>query len=230
MRTLLLLSGLLFYIQSVQAQDSLNTYTKWAIGVKGGATFSFITATDEEITRENARISTIQGTTYGGVIRYMTEKNFGLQIEANYTEKGWEERFRSLIDPTKIDPSRSYRVNLDYLEVPLLAYGYFGKRNGKIFLNAGMYGAWLLSYDTEAAPSVDPDEITYEYLLADLNKFDVGVRGGAGLAVATKVGTFQLESTYSLGFNSVMDRFRTPIPSILQNNAITGTIGYLIEF
>ena len=228
MRKLLLLAGLFFYFQSTQAQDSLNTYKRWSIGAKGGAVFSFITATDEEITRERASLRPIQGVTYGGVLRYMTEKNFGLQIEATYVEKGWEEVFRN--DLGDIDRSLFYRVNLNYLEVPVLAYGYFGKRNVKISLTAGMYGAWLLSHDTEIAPNVDPNEITYEYLVADQNQFDVGVRGGAGVAVSTKLGTFQLESTYSLGFNSVMNRFRTPIPSILKNHAITANLGYLIEF
>jgi len=228
MRKLLLLVGVLFCFQSVQSQDSLNTYKKWAIGAKGGPVFSFITATDEEITRNRAILRTTQGITYGGVLRYMTEKNFGLQIEATYVEKGWEEGFRD--DVGDVDPSLFYRVNLDYLEVPMLAYGYFGKRNVKIFLTAGIYGAWLLSDNTEIAPGLDPNRITYEYLRADQNMFDVGVRGGAGVAVATKVGTFQLESTYSMSFNSVMDRLRTPIPSILRNHAITANLGYLIQF
>jgi hypothetical protein len=230
MRKLLLLAGLFIYFQDAHAQDSLSTYKKWAIGVKGGASFSQITATDEEITRERARVSFIQGVTYGGVLRYMTEKNFGLQIEANYVEKGWRKRFLDLDDPGRIDPDIFYQVDLNYLEVPMLAYGYFGKRNVKIFLNLGVYGAWLLSDNTEAAPGLDPNRITYEYLAADQNTFDIGVRGGGGFAIVTKIGTFQLESTYSLGFNSVMDRFRTPIPSILQNHAITGTLGYLIQF
>lgn len=83
-----------------QAQDSLANYKKWSIGFKGGAALSFIIPTDEAVTYERARIGAFQyqGVTYGGIVRYMTEKNFGLQVEANYVEKGWKEIFRSTID------------------------------------------------------------------------------------------------------------------------------------
>ncbi len=230
MRKLFLLAGFLFCVQELQAQDSLATYKKWSIGVKGGASFSFISSTQENITRERPFTRTNQGIAFGGIIRYMTEKNFGLQIEANYVEKGWEEIFRSLSDQERLDPSRFYQVNLSYLEVPILAHGYFGKRNLRIFATLGMYGGMLLSSSTQTAPTVDPNEITYEYLVPEQNKYDLGVRGGAGVAVVTKIGTFQVEGTYSLGLNSVLDRNRAPIPSILQNNTIVGSLGYLISF
>lgn len=230
MKQLIFIVGLLTFFSTcnLHAQDSLATYKKWSIGVKAGPTFSFVTATDEAVVRRRPNISLIQGISYGGVLRYMTEKNFGLQIEANYVEKGWKEILRNAAGER--DPSLFYQVNLDYIEVPLLAYGYFGKRNVKIFLTLGMYGALLLSHDTETAPQLDLNEITYEYLVADQNTFDLGIRGGGGFAVATKVGTFQLEGTYSLGLNSVMDRLRTSIPSIIQNHTITVSLGYLIQF
>nr|WKN39551.1 porin family protein [Tunicatimonas sp. TK19036] len=213
-----------------QAQDSLANYKKWSIGFKGGAALSFIIPTDEAVTYERSNIGISQGITYGGVVRYMTEKNFGLQIEANYVEKGWTETFADLNDPQRRDPNRFYRVNLNYLEVPVLAYGYFGKRNVQIFVNLGMFGATLLSYDTEQAPTVDTEEISYQYLASEQNTFDLGIRGGTGIAIATKVGTFQAEGTYSLSLNSVLDRNRMPVPSMLLNNSITITLGYLVQF
>ncbi|WKN45188.1 porin family protein [Tunicatimonas pelagia] len=226
------LAILLFSPENVQAQDSLATYKKWHVGVKGGASFSSISSTDEQITRQRPRIDFAQGIAYGAVIRYMTEKNFGLQIEVNYVEKGWREEFTSPDSEGRpqLDPTRFYRVNLSYLEVPILAHGYFGKRNLRIFATIGVYGGVLLSSSTQTAPSVDPNEITYEYLVPEQNEYDLGIRGGAGVAIVTKVGTFQVEGTYSLGLNSVLDRNRTTIPSILQNNAIVGSLGYLISF
>ena len=216
---------------NAEAQDSLAQYKRWSIGVKGGAAFSFMIATDEAITRIPFYTNIYQGTTYGGVIRYMTEKNFGLQVEANYVEKGWEEAFRDLTDQRgRFDPALFYRVHLDYLEIPVLAYGYFGKRNVQIFLNLGMYGALLLSHDTEKAPALEEERISYQYTQSEQNTVDLGIRGGSGMAVATRVGTFQLEGTYSLGLNSVLDRNRTAIPSMLQNNTITVTLGYLVQF
>lgn len=213
-----------------KAQDSLTTeYKRWSIGVKGGASVSFVSATDEAITRQRFYTNIYQGITYGGILRYMTEKNFGLQIEANYVEKGWEEKFINQAIQ-EFDPTLYYRVNLDYLEVPILAYGYFGKRNVQIFLNAGMFGAMLLSHQVARAPALDEEEITHPYTVSDQNNFDLGIRGGSGMAIATKVGTFQLEGTYSFSLNSVLDRNRTAIPSIMQNNTITVSLGYLVQF
>lgn len=232
MRKLLLFIGSLLLLQSALAQekDTTETYKRWHVGVKGGASFSFVSATDQPITRERFRFNILQGVAYGGVVRYMTEKNFGLQIEANYVEKGWEERFLRLPERDRIDPTRFYQVNLSYLEVPILAHGYFGKRNLRIFATLGIYGGMLLSSSTQTAPTVDPNEITYEYLIPEQNEYDLGVRGGAGVAVVTKAGTFQVEGTYSLGLNSIVDRNRNPVPSILQNNAIVGSLGYLVSF
>lgn len=100
----------------------------------------------------------------------------------------------------------------------------------QIFVNLGMFGATLLSYDTEQAPTVDAEEISYQYLASEQNTFDLGIRGGGGIAIATKVGTFQAEGTYSLGLNSVLDRNRMPVPSMLLNNTLAITLGYLIQF
>ncbi|MEM9833690.1 MAG: porin family protein [Bacteroidota bacterium] len=228
MRKLFLLAGFLIFAQTLQAQDSLATYKKWHIGVKGGVAFSFIAASDLEITNEQFNTDLVQGIAYGGIVRYMTEKNFGLQVEANYIEKGWSEVFAGA--DGRRDPTLFYRVNLEYVEVPVMAYGYFGKRSLRIFVTLGMYGGYLLSSSTQTAPTLDPNEITYEYLVPEQNQYDLGIRGGAGIAVVTKIGTFQVEGTYSLGLNSVLDRNRMAIPSILQNNAITGSLGYLISF
>lgn len=228
MKKLFLIAGLLCCFCQIQAQDSLVQYKRWNVGVKGGATLSYVTATDEAIVRNRFETNILQRITYGAIVRYMTEKNFGLQIEANYVEKGWDELFRDF--EGRRDPSLIYRVNLNYLEVPLLAYGYFGRRNVQIFLNLGMFGAMLLSQNIERSANLDQEEITYFYTTTDQNNFDLGIRGGSGIAIATKAGTFQLEGTYSLGLNSVLDRYRTAVPSIIQNQTITVTLGYLVPF
>ncbi|MEO0334555.1 MAG: hypothetical protein AAF223_23270, partial [Bacteroidota bacterium] len=67
MRIIVLFAGFLICAQTLQAQDSLATYKKWSIGVKGGASFSFISASDEQpITRVrfSRRRQIVQGIAY----------------------------------------------------------------------------------------------------------------------------------------------------------------------
>ena len=161
-------------------------------------------------------------------MQYLTEKNFGLQVEFNYVQRGWEERPRDALTGERA-ATRFYRVNLDYAEVPVLAHGYFGKRNLRLFLNAGVYLAYLLNDDTERANVLDED-ITLFYEEQIQNTTDFGVRGGGGVEVVTKVGMFQAEGSYSFGLNSIMDKNVRQIPNIVQNSTVAITLGYYVQF
>ena len=161
-------------------------------------------------------------------MQYLTEKNFGLQVEFNYVQRGWEERPRDALTGERA-ATRFYRVNLDYAEVPVLAHGYFGKRNLRLFLNAGVYLAYLLNNNTERANVLD-ENITLFYEEQIQNTTDFGVRGGGGVEVVTKVGMFQAEGSYSFGLNSIMDKNVRQIPNIVQNSTVAITLGYYVQF
>ena len=196
---------------------------RWSVGLKGGSTISFVTGTQEAITGANPRNESLFRSTGGLSVQYLTENNFGLQVEFNYTQKGWKQRRPDTA------PNRRYQVDLDYAEVPILAHGYFGKKNLRIFLNAGVYLAYLLSSDTDRANIVDGD-VGYLYEEQFQNQFDFGVRGGGGLEVVTKVGMLQAEGSYSWGINSIVDKGIDQIPNIIQNNTIGITLGYYVQF
>ena len=191
--------------------------------MKGGSTISSVTGTQREITNDQVSTRFILGYTGGLSVQYLTEKNFGLQVEVNYTQKGWRQA------APETAPDRRYRVDLDYAEVPILAHGYFGKKNTRIFLNAGVYVARLLSSSTDRA-NIEDENINYLYQERFQNLFDFGVRGGGGFEVVTKVGMFQAEGSYSWGINSIMDKGIDQIPDIVQNNAIAITLGYYVQF
>ena len=209
---------ILFLSSAALAQDR-----RWSVGFKGGSTLSFVTATQENITRTGPNNNLLLRYTGGLAAQYLTEDNFGLQVEVNYIQKGWEQR------PPENNPTQQYQVSLDYAEVPILAHGYFGKKNTRIFLNAGMYLAYLLASDIKRA-NIDDERIGYPYEERFQNKFDFGVRGGGGFEVVTKVGMFQVEGSYNWGVNSIMDKGIDQIPNILQNNTIAITLGYYVQF
>lgn len=209
---------LLFLSSAVNAQEK-----KWSVGFKGGSTISFVAGTRTSLTQENTQIGSLLGYTGGLAVQYLVEDNFGLQVEFNYSQKGWEQR------PPESMPNQRYEVALDYAEVPILAHGYIGRKNVRLFLNAGVYLAYLLSSDTERANITD-EQVNFLYEERYQNKLDFGVRGGGGLEVVTKIGMFQAEGSYSWGINSIMDKNLDLIPNILQNNAIAITLGYYVQF
>ena len=220
--TAVAISLLLFFFSSTTvAQDK-----RWSVGLKGGSTLSQVAGTRENIVSENPTIASLLRYIGGLSVQYLTEDNFGLQVEFNYTQKGWEEEYRN--SDGRI-PGKFYRVSLDYAEVPILAHAYFGKKNTRIFLNAGTYLAYLLSADTKRA-NVTDSEITYLYERRYQNKFDFGVRGGGGFEVVTRIGVFQAEGSYNWGINSIMDKGISQIPNILQNSTIAITLGYYVQF
>ncbi len=209
---------------SVQAQDN-----KWSVGVKGGPTLPSVISSNNTLLRTGFSPDTRLGYTAGLSVQYLTEKNFGLQVEFNYVQRGWEDR---PADPSvgRSVSTRFYRVDLDYAEMPILAHGYFGKRNLRIFLNMGVYLAYLLSSDTERANIPDDEDIIIFYEERFQNKVDFGVRGGGGVEIVTKVGMFQAEGSYSFGLNSIMDKNVTEVPHIIQNTTPAITLGYYVQF
>ena len=226
-KPILLLGFLLIGISPTRAQEN-----PWSIGLKGGATITSVTTSNRRYvnTTDRLRASPIQGYTGGLALQYLTEKNFGLQTEVNYVQKGWkEELFDSLIGER--NPDRFYQVNLNYVEVPIMAHGYFGKRNLRLFLNLGLSFSYLLSYDTERSlPDITDEESDLIYQEIYQNKFDIGMRGGGGFEVVTSVGMFQLESDFTWGLNSILDKNITDIPNVVQNTTVAITLGYFVQF
>ena len=224
-KPMLLLCFLLIGISPILAQEN-----PWSIGLKGGATITSVTTSNRRYvdTGDRLRADPIQGYTGGLALQYLTEKNFGLQTEVNYVQKGWREVRR---DPAtgEREPDRFYQINLNYIEVPIMAHGYFGKRNLRLFLNLGLSLSYLLSYDTERSQVTDEDlDLIYQEIYQ--NKFDIGMRGGGGFEVVTSVGMFQLEGDFTWGLNSVLDKNITDIPNVVQNTTVAITLGYFVQF
>lgn len=228
---------LLGVFQYSQAQVNKPDH-RWSIGIKSGSTFSFMTRTNEPYSLERPSIkgNIVQGYTGGLSIQYFAESNFALQIEGFYMQKGWRERFVDTLTGNFTD-SLFYEVTLNYIEVPIMAHGYVGKKNVRIFLDGGLYLSYLLSYDTRQEPSIANEQITYTMRMQNANRLDLGIRGAGGFEVATKVGTFQLGASYDFGLGSVLKRYQTTainaaknIPNMLQNQTVTITLGYFVEF
>lgn len=202
----------------------------WFVGLKGGVTLPDINRTNEDLVNNNQSIEPVLRYTGGLVFQYFVEKNFGLQVEFNYTQRGWQQRFPLGTGMRGFDPSKNYKVSLDYLEVPVLAHAYLGRKNLRLFLNAGVYVAYLYRNEVERANvDIEADEV-FVYDARFQNNVDFGVRGGGGFEIVTTIGMFQAEGSFSWGINSIVDKNLAEIPNIVQNLTPAITFGYFVEF
>ncbi len=107
---------------SLSANAQTHYSSNVAIGVKGGVDFSrvfFNPSVDQKMK---------MGMSGGFMFRYIEENHFGLIAELNFVQRGWEEDFE--------DAPYNYSRTLNYLELPVMAHIFFGRR-GKFFFNAG---------------------------------------------------------------------------------------------
>jgi len=111
----------------------------FAIGVNAGVNFNSLS-----LTPQRNQGAMLMG--YGGGLtaRYISEKYFamicGLQIELNYTQRGWKENVH------KDHPDEVYHRVMNYLEIPFLAHLAFGREKGvRFFVNLGPEIAFLLN-------------------------------------------------------------------------------------
>ncbi|RZK93209.1 MAG: PorT family protein [Pedobacter sp.] len=135
----------------------------------------------------------------GGVgFNIATGKNFSVQPELNYISKG-----------TKFEAGNINRkLNLNYLEIPVLAKYSFGPA----YVNAGPSIGLLIS---------KKDEVRQNYG-TELKKLDFGVQMGAGLALPLGIGKVIVDGRYALGLSELSKNVN------VKNRGIIASLGYSI--
>lgn len=125
----------------------------------------------------------------GGIsFRYITEKHFGLQVELNYSQRGWQEEIGK------------YTRQFDYIELPFLTHFYAGDTHRFIF-NLGPKVSYLFNETILNTP----ENPTEDQHIAPIHfRFDYGVAAGLGYNLHTKrAGVFQLEIRGYYGLSDV---------------------------
>jgi hypothetical protein len=152
---------------------------------------------------------------YGGIAAsYISEKNFGLQAELNYSQRGWKE------EGTGYSQRR-----LNYIEMPVLTHFYLGG-SFRWFLNVGpKIGYFLFEKDknTMSQPST-------EYTLPIANKFDYGICGGSGFELYTKSMSYVLEARYSFSLSDIFPDAKSDAFGSSGNEFISITLGVFIHY
>ena len=155
------------------------------IGVIGGLNFA---DAEVEIARQSANVldRTLLG--LGGVEDLRLSKNFGLQLEPMYLQKGGAS--------TDIQPGVDFRLKSSYVELPVFFKAEFGNAI-RPYLMAGPSVAFLLQADLEA----ELNGIVFKGDAKDaMENVDFAAAFGAGVSYPLGRSAIFLEGRYFLGF------------------------------
>lgn len=194
-----------------------------SVGFNAGANYN--TVSFQPTIKQNGLL----GITGGLTARYISEKYFamicGVQVELNYSQRGWDEKFEELND------DRKYTRTLNYMEIPFLAHLAFGKdRGAQFFVNLGpQIGFMIGDKETREGTWTETQLESVQYGKKIENKFDYGIVGGGGLEIRTKAGNFLLEGRYYFGLADFYNSTKKDYFSRSANTTISARITYLFD-
>lgn len=193
---------------------------EWAAGLSFGMDFASVSFSPRVLT------SMKMGYTGGGTLRWITEPHLGLQLEANFSQRGWQERFDQ-------NPDYHYSRTINYVQIPFLTHIYFGGSRFRGFFNMGPQIGFALSESTDSNlngenPNANRPDTQHE--LAIQKKFDWGLCGGPGMELRTPIGYFLLEGRFNLSLSNIFNSHKEDTFSKSANQVITAKLTYLIPF
>jgi hypothetical protein len=158
----------------------------WSIGAKAGTTFSnYKTKTPwKEVSN--------MGFTFGAIAFKQVNSNIGLQLELQYTQKGYYH---------KVCDGITDQLEANYLEVPImLDYGFIipALDNFKAHLTAGIYTAYWISgkYKMEGFDQASED---FDFEKSEASRFDIGPNAGGRIEYILRNGSVSLDFRYEMG-------------------------------
>lgn len=204
-----------------------------SVGFNAGANINSVSFTPK------IKQNSMMGITGGLTARYISEKYFamicGVQVELNFSQRGWDELFETLDEnnQTVKDPSRSYTRNMTYVDIPFLAHLAFGKDKGlQFFINAGPQIGFLIGESEEI--NVDMNNLSntqkaiYDHKIP--NKFDYGIAAGGGVELRTrKAGNFLVEGRYYFALSDFVSTTKKDYFSRAAHGTITVKLTYLFD-
>ncbi|MDR2359290.1 MAG: PorT family protein [Prevotellaceae bacterium] len=168
------------------------------IGATGGYGLNTMSSTRNE---DLGNVNSFKN--YGLAYKYYSGKWVGIQVGINYAEKGYLRYTRAYYDQQDLEKGydlvdiSSRRFQL--VEVPFVTQFHYELWRIRAIANAGVYGSYILRSQSVALhPDFQPDNF-------DFNKFDYGLRFGAGLAFMLHPLEIQLDFAYSIGLGYIYD-------------------------
>ena len=221
--TVYLLFILVFTGIGVQAQNTFQP--EWAIGGSAGVGFSSSSFRPKVLKQTLIRMN-------GGITaRWITEKNLGLQLEVNFTQKGWKEDIKMMDEEGTLSmPNPFYIRKMNYIDIPLLTHIYFGSDNARFFVNLGPQIGFFVSESTSQNLNGEtiPNRPNEQHTIPVEKKFEWGIGGGPGVEFRSKIGYFLLEGRYCYALSDFYNTRREDAFSKASNQVILVKLTYLM--
>ncbi len=217
---ILLFLGMAFIIK---AQIIVTTPYEFSLGVSGGATLSSIDF------RPKVVQSTLPGATFGLTGRMTMGKYVGLQIELNYAQQGWKEKFESDEETTEDLSKYKYNRRLNYLQLPFYTRVQFGKKRVKGFINAGPQIGYMISESTDENLDGKPlNKKNEQHSMPIEKRFEWGISGGVGIEIRTGIGYFLLEGRYLYALGDIYSTTSGDAFTKASAQVMSAKVSYLI--
>jgi len=215
---IVLIAFCLAAFQFVSAQNDF--HKELSVGVNGSLMFSSVSFTPRPLLSQNKLIRAAGGLT----VRYISEKNIGLQFELNYSQRGWKECDSE-------HPDKRYARALNYLEFPVFTHLYCTA--GKYFrlvTNLGPQIGYLLNEKILEFNVLEDTENEWKsqyYTQKAQRRFDWGLCFGGGIEFRTGIGNFILDGRYYYGLSDIFNNSRADRFASSSNQIISVKLTYL---
>ena len=177
-------------------------YPEYAVGVKGGTTWSFAWF-NPQIAQPTLPLTYHAGAQF----RMVSEKYFGIKLELNYNQRGFE--------------TNNAHRQLNYIELPFLTHITFGQKHFRFFIDLGPQIAYLIQDQQPSTTNHTPLNTPIK------NRFDYGLAAGLGFELNTKTGIYTIDTRYHFGLNNILGNSATEYYTTSTNQNITLSLAYL---
>ena len=209
---------------SVEADAQSHYNSRVSLGLKGGADISRM------FFNPSVKQDMKPGAMAGVMFRYVEESHFGLIAEANFIQRGWKENFEG-------EPF-AYSRTLEYIQIPVLAHIYFGRR-GKFFINLGPEIGVRISdrvnadFDTSIAsqlPGFPKYHSVLQYTEPVKQRVDYGICAGLGGEFNINPrNSLILEARFYYGLGNLFGASRKDNFNASNSMAVEFTVGYWLR-
>jgi hypothetical protein len=191
--------------------DDFKPYSSF--GIKQGVNYSSVLFVPS--VKQGIPIGYWGGLTY----KYQNERLFGLQVELNFIQKGWEEEFENT--------ENTYQRTLNYIELPFITHIVMGKRKLKYYVNLGTSFGYLLSENENKKLSEEITEKEYYGKKAE-KKVEYSGFGDVGIVYDSNIGEFQAGFRYIFSFTDIFNVTDDTYYYQSQNSTLAFSITYFL--
>ena len=217
---LLMLSGAFL---TTKAQIVITTPYEFAYGASGGATFSSVSFTPRVLQSQRP------GVTLGLTGRMTMGPHVGLQVELNYAQQGWKEKYED--EDGKQIREFEYDRLTNYAQLPFytrVQYNLSGE-NVKWFVLAGPQVGYLIGESThDNLNGASPGKENRQHGIPVEKKFEWGISGGLGVELRTGIGYFLIEGRYLFLLGDIYNTRQEDPFSRAAGQTISAKLSYLI--